>query len=123
MWCRSASAAARPRIKDGAGLGFKSRMRRDIRPPASLHSGFPMPQTDLSDDQHRRLQFRRLHEDFMRAESFTGWTWPEPDTGREADADQFERWLIERWLAHVRSPEFQHSADYHFLRAEWEHGA
>ncbi len=36
--------------------------------------------------------------------------------------DAFEAWLVERWLAHVRSAEYRASADYHFLRAEWEQG-
>jgi hypothetical protein len=73
----------------------------------------------LTDDQLRRLQFRRLHEDFMRSEGFEGWEWPDPIV-RVPEADLFEAWLIERWLDHVRSDEYQTSADYYFLRAEWE---
>ena len=36
--------------------------------------------------------------------------------------DPFEAWLVERWLAHVRSLAYRGSADFHFLRAEWERG-
>ncbi len=75
---------------------------------------------DISDEALGRAQFHRLHEDLMRAEGFEGWAWPDPPTGRAADADLFERWVIARWLAHIRSPEYRGSADYWFLRAEWE---
>lgn len=38
-------------------------------------------------------------------------------------ADAFEAWLIERWLREVRSEAFQASAEFEYLRAEWERGA
>ena len=73
----------------------------------------------FTDEQLRRMQFRRRHEDFMRAEGFPGWEWP-VDVGRASDADMFEEWLIARWLAHMRSPEYRKTTDYWFLRAEFE---
>lgn len=80
-----------------------------------------MPQTDLSPEQIRRIQFHLTHEDFMRAEGFPGWRWPDPPV-HYVEAEGFERWLIDRWLAHARTDEFRQSADYWFLRAEWERG-
>lgn len=68
----------------------------------------------------QRGQMRRLTEDVMRAWGFGGWTWPEPSTGRRADADLFEAWLIERWRREVRSDSFRQSVQYERLRAEWE---
>lgn len=83
---------------------------------------WPMPQIDpWSDETLRRLQFRTLHEDFMHREGFAGWRWPDPQVTYN-EADQFERWLIERWLAHVRSPEYRQTTDYLYLRAEWDRG-
>lgn len=38
----------------------------------------------------------------------------------EPDPFDFEAWLIERWLKHVRSEAFQETAEYQFLRGEWE---
>lgn len=43
-------------------------------------------------------------------------------TADDVFEDAFEAWLIERWLAHIRSPEYRDSPDYHYLRAEWERG-
>lgn len=45
----------------------------------------------------------------------------DPPTGRMADADLFEEWLVERYRNHVTSERFRRSAEYHYLRAEWEH--
>lgn len=63
--------------------------------------------------------FHMQHEDFMRASGFPDWHWPDPPTCG-SQADDFERWLIERWLTHLRSDSFQKSAEYQYLRAEWE---
>ncbi len=78
---------------------------------------------DLSNEQLRGLQFRRMHEMFMRAEGFTGWTWPDPpELVRSAEIanDMFEEWLIARWLREIRSDSFRRSVQYERLRAEWE---
>jgi len=40
--------------------------------------------------------------------------------GDEPEGDLFEEWLIERWRRDARSPEFQASAQYQYLLAEWE---
>ncbi len=56
----------------------------------------------------------------MRASGFPDWVWPDPPTDRMSDADLFEEWLIERWLRQIRSDEFKETAEYHYLRAEWE---
>ena len=65
-----------------------------------------------------RVRFHQQHEDFMRASGFPDWRWPDPPV--YCHEDDFERWLIERWLAEVRSDRFKQSAEYHYLRAEWE---
>jgi hypothetical protein len=33
---------------------------------------------------------------------------------------EFERWLMERWLRQIRSEGFRKTADWEYLRAEWE---
>jgi hypothetical protein len=73
---------------------------------------------DVTDEELRRMQFHRLHTEFMRAEGFTGWEWPIEVS--YCHADLFEEWLIERWLRHIRSEAFRETAEYHYLRAEWE---
>ena len=35
-------------------------------------------------------------------------------------ADPFEEWLVRRWLREARSEAFRESAEYEYLRAEWE---
>lgn len=42
------------------------------------------------------------------------------DETEPPDPYDFEAWLIERWLKHVRSETFQDTAEYMFLRGEWE---
>ena len=39
---------------------------------------------------------------------------------RMADVDLFEAWLIERFRAQLASEEYRATAEYHYLRAEWE---
>lgn len=88
-----------------------------------------MPQTD-------RTWFEgALCELVANAILIPGMTWPQrylmvelegllqaraSETVVEPEHDHFEEWLIDRWLTHVRSPQFRTSADYHFLRAEFE---
>lgn len=44
---------------------------------------------------------------------------PPPEITNE---DMFEAWLVERWLKHARSEAYQDTAEYQFLRGEWERG-
>ena len=32
----------------------------------------------------------------------------------------FEGWLVEKWLREIRSETFRETAEYEYLRAEWE---
>lgn len=86
------------------------------------YPGDPIPDYQPSwDAGMKSWWFHRQHELFMRDSGFPDWHWPEPlEIVPYCEADIFEEWLIERWLAHIRSEEFQESADYHFLRAEFE---
>ena len=59
-------------------------------------------------DQGHRAAFARL-----------GMPYPDPPTVGSR-ADDFERWMIQRWLTHLRSDSFRQSAEYQYLRAEWE---
>lgn len=34
--------------------------------------------------------------------------------------DEFEAWATERFTEQLKSPEYRESAEYHYLRAEWE---
>jgi hypothetical protein len=40
--------------------------------------------------------------------------------GDRAPRDDFETWLVRRWLAEIRSVAFRQSAEFEYLRAEWE---
>ncbi len=40
--------------------------------------------------------------------------------GEAAPARSFEAWVIEKWLAELRSEGFRDTAHYEYLRAEWE---
>lgn len=51
-----------------------------------------------------------------RAECYSEPCGPDP----AAPEDQFEAWVIKRWLRQIRSEAFQNSADYEMLRARWE---
>jgi hypothetical protein len=50
----------------------------------------------------------------------TGWYADATKRREELDFDMFENWLIDKWLTQVQSAEFRDSAEYHYLRAEWE---
>lgn len=45
---------------------------------------------------------------------------PPPDL--PTDNEMFEAWLVERWLKHLRSEAYHRTAEYEFLRGEWERG-
>lgn len=45
------------------------------------------------------------------------------ESNRESTlGDLFEEWLIERWRRRVASAAFRESAEFEYLRAEWERG-
>ncbi len=62
-------------------------------------------------DQRWRAAFAKL-----------GMPYPDPPVAY-SHVDDFERWLIERWLEHARSDSFRQTAEYQYLRAEWERKA
>lgn len=45
---------------------------------------------------------------------------PDPNAYDDWREAAFEEWVIERWSSEIRQPAFRASADFHYLRAEWE---
>src|SRR5712691_9466681 len=101
----------------GVPRGWINRTHRGARPQTNTpHSGFRMPQTEPE------TWFEgSLAELIAQAILIPGMTWPQRYLRIEMDAlmkaraklpeklpdDLFEAWLIDRWLWHIRSPEFQ----------------
>lgn len=62
---------------------------------------------------------QHLEEEWSADQAKTAAEWEAENSMAPTD---FELWLIERWLKEIRSEAFRESADYEYLRAQWERG-
>ena len=67
-----------------------------------------------------------VREQPLRATDWFDWVYlwagcpPLPEPVALGDDELFEEWLVERWRQEARSAAFRASAQYEYLRAEWE---